>query len=414
MPRVTATAAGPTINAVVTRRRDSSGSFTDRLLIIARTAAKISSVTGCPATRARTPAMTTTASSIDAVPVAASRSRSRPGSAPATAVRSSAHTAACTRAVSQPRRSAAPVFDAVRGSRLARSAGWTRRGASVTATDPEVKPTPPVWHRYVVLRLAGARLLDDRDRGAVRALLDADPVASCMVAARVELAGLDPWRLGGEMWGVGSRIDGLCFSGANLVPLHGNRHALRSFADRARRHGRACSSIVGRAELVLPLWQELSSHWSPPREVRGEQPLMVLAGPPVVAADPLVRPVRMDELDRYLPAAVAMFTEEVGVARVAELVHAGRAFARFDGDQVVFKAEIGALSRQVGQIQGVWVHPACRGHGLGTVGTAAVAGRLATMGRVSSLYVNGFNTVARKAYERIGFRQLASFATVLF
>src|SRR5689334_21407427 len=199
-----------------------------------------------------------------------------------------------------------------------------------------------------------------------------------MVAARVELAGLDPWRLGGEMWGVGSRFDGLCFSGANLVPLQGNRNALRSFADRARRHGRGCSSIVGRAELVLPLWDELSVSWSPAREVRGDQPLMVLAGPPSIAPDPLVRPVRMEELDRYLPAAVAMFTEEVGVdpragdggvgyrARVAELVHAGRAFARFEDGEVVFKAEIGALSRQVGQIQGVWVHPGYRGRGLGT------------------------------------------------
>ena len=120
--------------------------------------------------------------------------------------------------------------------------------------------------------------------------------------------------------------------------------------------------------------------------------------------------MRIEELDRYLPAAVAMFTEEVGVdprlgdggvgyrARVAELVQAGRAFARFEGDEVVFKAEIGALSRQVGQIQGVWVHPDRRGHGLGTIGTAAVTDRLAAMGRVSSLYVNGFNTVARRAY----------------
>ena len=40
---------------------------------------------------------------------------------------------------------------------------------------------------------------------------------------------------------------------------------------------------------------------------------MVLDGPPTVAPDPHVRPVRIEELDRYLPAAVAMFTEEVGV-----------------------------------------------------------------------------------------------------
>ncbi|TQM44246.1 hypothetical protein FB388_1609 [Pseudonocardia cypriaca] len=283
-----------------------------------------------------------------------------------------------------------------------------------------------VWHRWGVLRLAGARLLDDRDRAGVRAVLDDDPVAACMVSARVEVAGLDPWRLGGELWAVGPRFDGLCFSGANLVPLRGDRSALRSFADRARRHGRTCSSLVGRAELVLPLWDDLASHWAPAREVRADQPLMVLAGAPAVEPDPYVRPVHPAELDNYLPAAVAMFTEEVGIdprlgdggtgyrARVAELVSAGRAFARFENGEVVFKAEIGALSGKVGQIQGVWVHPDRRGHGLGTAGTAAVAARLAAMGRVSSLYVNGFNHVARAAYTRIGFTQIGSFATVLF
>jgi uncharacterized protein len=283
-----------------------------------------------------------------------------------------------------------------------------------------------MWHRRQVLRVAGARLLDDRDRAAVREILAADPVATCMVAARVEIAGLDAWRLGGEVWAAGHRFEGLCFSGANLVPLRGSRSSLRTFADRARRHGRSCSSLVGRAELVLPLWEDLAGFWAPAREVRADQPLMVLPGPPSIAADPGVRPVRPDELDRYLPAAIAMFTEEVGIdpragdggagyrARVAELIAGGRAFARFENGEVVFKAEIGALSSQVGQIQGVWVHPARRGHGLGTAGTAAVAERLAAMGRVSSLYVNGFNQVARAAYRRIGFVQVGSFATVLF
>ena len=54
-----------------------------------------------------------------------------------------------------------------------------------------------------MLRLAGARLLDDRDLPALRALLDSDPVAYCFVASRVEAAGLEPWRLGAEIWGYG-------------------------------------------------------------------------------------------------------------------------------------------------------------------------------------------------------------------
>jgi len=284
-----------------------------------------------------------------------------------------------------------------------------------------------------VLRLGGARLLNDRDLFAVRSILDADPVAACMVAARVEVAGLEPWRLGGEMWGAdtrplrGGRLDGLCFAGPNLVPLFGNQTALRTFAERAARRGRMCSSLVGPAEQVLGLWQELSMDWGPAREIRADQPLMAMGSVPTVPIDPLVRPVRPDELDRYLPAAIAMFIEEVGVdpcaddgglsyrSRVAELISAGRAFARFEGNQVVFKAEIGSMCAKVGQIQGVWVHPDRRGHGLATQGTAAVVERLVRgMNRSASLYVNGYNTPARAAYRRVGFRQVGQYATVLF
>lgn len=248
-----------------------------------------------------------------------------------------------------------------------------------------------------------------------------------MVATRVEAAGLRPARLGGELWGYGGRLDGLCFSGINLIPLSGSAAAMRAFADRALSRRRLCSSLVGPSEQVLALWEELSPAWGPAREVRAEQPLMVLDGPPLIEPDPLVRPVRPEELDRYLPAAVAMFTEEVGIdpysdgggpsyrARVAELIAAGRAFARFEGGEVVFKAEIGALSRTVGQIQGVWVHPDRRSTGLGTAGTAAVADRLVRgLGRTASLYVNDFNVAARSAYAKVGFHQLGSFSTVLF
>jgi predicted GNAT family acetyltransferase len=284
-----------------------------------------------------------------------------------------------------------------------------------------------------VLRLAGARLLDDRDFPAVRAALAADPVGSCMVSARVEVAGLDPWRLGGELWAADSRavragrIQALCFSGPNLIPLSGSPAALRFFADRALRRQRACSSLVGPAEQVLGLWEELSCEWGVAREIRGDQPLMALDGAPLVPADPLVRAVRPDELERYLPAAISMFIEEVGVdprngdggasyrARVAELIAGGRAFARFEGGEVVFKAEIGAMSSTVGQIQGVWVHSDRRGDGLGTAGTAAVVNRLVRgMGRTASLYVNAYNTAALAAYRKVGFKQVGQYATVLF
>ncbi|MEU2251870.1 GNAT family N-acetyltransferase [Nocardia xishanensis] len=274
-------------------------------------------------------------------------------------------------------------------------------------------------------KYAPARQLANRDLAQVLRVLDSDPVASCMIAARLQEFGLDARGGHGELWSRGGPAESLCFSGANLVPLRGDHDALRAFADRAIRWPRVCSSVVGRQELALPLWEMLTERWGPPRELRGTQPLLALGQPALATADPQVRRARPEELDRYLNAAIAMFIEEVGVdpragdggrgyrRRIQHLIESGRAWARFEDGEVVFKAEVGSLSRRTGQIQGVWVHPDRRGKGVGTAGTAAVANAVVASGRTASLYVNDFNTVARRAYGRVGFRQIATFATVL-
>lgn len=274
------------------------------------------------------------------------------------------------------------------------------------------------------------RVLDPGELGAALAILESEPVANAFVASRVQAAGLDPWRLGGEMWGwyADGRLRSLCYSGANLVPICASPEAVRAFADRARRTGRRCSSIVGPAEPTALLWRLLEPNWGPAREVRAHQPLMVTERvPDTVRPDPLVRRIRKEELETIMPACVAMFTEEVGVsplagdggllyqARVAELVGAGRSFARIDDGKVIFKAEIGAATSHACQIQGVWVAPEFRGQGLSESGMAAVVRyALADVAPVVSLYVNDYNTPARASYRRVGFREVGAFMSVLF
>ena len=264
-----------------------------------------------------------------------------------------------------------------------------------------------------------------RDVASVRQVLDADPVGSCMVDSRVAEHGVDPSAIGGELWTRGRAAESLCYAGANLIPLRGAAADLYAFADKAVSAARRCSSLVGRAELVLPMWRRLEHTWGPARDVRDRQPLMALATAPHCPIDPAVRPVRMEDLDSYLVAAVDMFIGEVGIdprigdggrgyrRRVAGLIAAGRAWARFERGQVVFKAEVGSQSPAVGQIQGVWVHPDWRGRGLGTAGTATLAAAVVRSGRIASLYVNDFNIVARATYNRIGFAEVGTFATVL-
>jgi uncharacterized protein len=280
-----------------------------------------------------------------------------------------------------------------------------------------------------VLRTAPVRVLDDRDVALALDILARDELANVFVRSRVEAVGLQPWRLGAEMWAhqTDGQVDGLCYAGANLVPVAGDDAALKAFAERARRQGRRCSSLVGDARLVAPFWRQLEPHWGPARDVRPCQPLLVADSAPPVAADPLVRRVTSAEIDVLLPASIAMFTEEVGVspiagdggtlyrARVSELVAAGRSFARIEGGQVVFKAEVGAVTRAACQIQGVWVDPALRGRGLSVAGMAAVVTEcLRSVAPAVSLYVNDFNAPARRAYERVGFREVGTFMSVLF
>ena len=278
---------------------------------------------------------------------------------------------------------------------------------------------------------ARPRLLGAADLAALRALVDADLIAHCVLDSRLRLLpDLDPRRFGGLLWGVdgdAGRLRAAVFDGGNLLPLGDDLAALELIAGQLLRTSRGCSSIVGPVEAVAVLWSVLRRKWGPARAIRQRQPLLCASRVPPDEPDSEVRPVDLADLDRFLPAAVAMFTEELEVSplghdsgrgyrnRVAELITAGRAFARFDErGRVVFKAEIGALSPATAQVQGVWVRPELRGQGIGTAGMAAVMRHALRQAPTVSLYVNDYNVAGMAMYGRLGFSQVGTLRTVLF
>jgi uncharacterized protein len=283
--------------------------------------------------------------------------------------------------------------------------------------------------RYVLRTQHGLRLLGPSDLPAMLELAARDPVTNVFVDHRARLTTLDPRWMGGEMWGYveDGELVSACHAAANLVPVEATPAAIQAFAARGIHQHRRCSTIVGPVESVAPLWDELSAHWSTPREFRWNQPHLQIDEPPLVQPDPLVRRTTPADLDVLYPACVAMYTEEVGVspetgggadmyrARVAQLISKGWSFARIEHGRVVFKAEVAAVSPYACQVQGVFVDPARRGEGLAVAGMAAVvAMALHDIAPVVSLYVNDHNTPARRAYESVGFQQTGVFATIMF
>lgn len=267
--------------------------------------------------------------------------------------------------------------------------------------------------------------LSGRYKSAVREYFQADPVGSILAAVHTDTMGLGPSRMLGVV--EAGALQSAVWYGANMVPVRTDHADRQLYAEYVLERPRECSSIVGHSNEVLDLWEMLRPYWGE-AEVRNSQPSLV-ADDLLIAPDPKVRPARVEDAAIVSPAAVAMFTEEVGydptaygpgyVARVYELCRSGHTFLRTgigpDGNvRVEFKADIGALWNGVAQIQGVWTAPDLRGQGIATGAMAAVVDQVrATIAPTVSLYVNAYNHGALRLYDKVGFKQVGEFATVL-
>lgn len=132
------------------------------------------------------------------------------------------------------------------------------------------------------------------------------------------------------------------------------------------------------------------------------------------------------DLGELLPAAAAMFTEEVGfdpvarygdgyAARLRTLIAGQRSAIVTDvNGQVIFKADAGIVNLDAAQVQGVWLHPDYRGCGLAKPFFASAAQVLQRRYPHLSLYVNDYNARALAMYRGTGWEQIGQFSTIIF
>ena len=238
------------------------------------------------------------------------------------------------------------------------------------------------------------RLLTLEDRDAALELCARDPAANVYVASRILDGALGLGSTAVSGYFQDGELRSLLWTIANVVPVETDAAARSAFADRTRKVRRRCASFLGPQDQVTGLWDVVGEAYPRPRAV--------------------------------VPAAAAMFTEEIGyppyqgsptyyLDSLRALLRKGRTYLVVEDGEVIFKADVGSVALGCAQIQGVWLAPRLRGRGLAASMMASVVEQtMVDHAPFVTLYVNDFNAPALATYGRIGMERVGTFATILF
>lgn len=249
---------------------------------------------------------------------------------------------------------------------------------------------------------------------------------------------------------VGSRLDSMFGESAFVMPLWTRMRQLceqsrdgkspllqmlqPSLRDGCDHRARVLSERPNQPLLYLPPENDLARFYTaelpelPAHLPAPLKPAPLAPGESHLAGEPAgyARLATSADLGELLPAAAAMFTEEVGfdpiarygegyTARLRTLIAGQRSAIVTDvNGRVIFKADAGIVNLDAAQVQGVWLHPDYRGYGLAKPFFAAAAQILQRRYPHLSLYVNDYNARALAMYRGTGWEQIGQFSTIIF
>jgi uncharacterized protein len=266
-----------------------------------------------------------------------------------------------------------------------------------------------------VARLAPA------NAGQLAALIDREPVTNVYLRSELRL-GFEA----GDWWGAfeDGELTSVVLGWSLVVPYIPDLDAAPPLAQ-ALVTGAQPRMIVGHRSSVMALHNAFRPP-RPAREVRDPQPLMVLdrgelRGTP--SSD--VRLSTRNDLEALIVAAARMHREEMGIdplavdapawrMRMLSLIERRWSWIWMRDHEVLFKAELSAWTPDVVQIQGVYTAPKYRGQGIARAGLSAVCANVLRDVPRCSLYVNQYNVIAQRVYQRLGFESTDVFATVMY
>jgi GNAT superfamily N-acetyltransferase len=286
------------------------------------------------------------------------------------------------------------------------------------ANTLQVRPSEVVPFMAFTADLHRVCELRQENTAEVLGFLNIRPVHTVVMTSFIKDNGIESELNRGKFYGYRNtegQLEGVALIGhSTLVESHSDA-ALRALALTARRSETPIHLIMSSGDAARTFWNYLSDGLTQPRLTCVER-LFEAAFPFMVqVADTGLRLAEASELIAVAEAQAEVAFIESGVdpmlkdregflKRVARRIEQGRIFVVFDGDKLVFKADIIAETDDVAYLEGVFVGHEYRGKGFGPKCLSALTVEL--LSRVSNvcLLSNVDFTAAHRSFEKAGFR----------
>ncbi len=296
----------------------------------------------------------------------------------------------------------------------------------IQANTPQVRPDEAMPMLALAAEVNRVRELNDLDTTEVLDFLKVRPVHTVVMASFINDNGIVSELNRGKFFGYRNaegKLEGVALIGHSTLVEARSNASLKALAVIASRSETPIHLIMSGGDDAQTFWNFMGKT-TPPRLTCVER-LFEAAFPFLVQGK--ATGLRLADPSELLPVAEAqaevafiesgvdpMVRDREGfLKRVARRIEQGRVFVVFEGDKLVFKADIIAETADVAYLEGVYVGAEYRGKGIGSKCLSALTVEL--LSRVSHvcLLSNVEFASAHRSFEKAGYRS-AGECTTLF
>jgi len=285
---------------------------------------------------------------------------------------------------------------------------------------------PQAVHLTVVPDLRRTFELKNRNEVEVLAFLNVRPVHTVVMTSFILDNGIDSKLNRGKFYGVRNaegKLDGVALIGHTTLVEARSPEALKALAFAAKQSSTPIHLIMSSGDAAEDFWRYYGDGFHEPRLTCTEFLFEVNFPFLVPRGDWEVRKAEATEVTEIAEAQAAIAFMESGVdpmetdregfmARVLRRIEQNRIFVVYEGDKLVFKADIIAETADLIYLEGVYVAPEYRGKGVGSGCLAKLT--LNLLKRVQNVcLLSNINFIdAHMTYVKAGFKHTDSCTTL--